>query len=154
MLVQPHSMQNSHEKSKTSPMLSFIRKLNIPWRTCSLLRCSWSAPILRKALGSDKLDLISRIFTKVSCVEECSAPSASCILLCRAFMGPRNRITSASPSIPPASIRITKCQSIVIRIPAAPTKLTTIPIRLGKIFIIPFLITLMSENTRFTSSPL
>ena len=106
------------------------------------------------ALGSDRLDLISRIFTNVSCVDECSAPSASCILLCRAFIGPRNRITSTSPNTPPTSIRITKCQSIAIRIPAAPTKLTTIPIKLGKILMIPFLITPISENTRFTSSPL
>ena len=154
MFAHPHNIQNSHEKSKTSPILSFIRKLNIPCRTCSLLRYSWSAPILRSCRPSDRLDFTSLILTKVSCTDECSRPSASCILLCRAFIGPRNRITRASPSAPPASIRMTKCQSIAIRIPAAPTKLTTIPIRLGRILMMPFLITLISEKTLFTSSPL
>ena len=50
--------------------------------------------------------------------------------------------------------RITKCQSIAIRIAEAPKKLTTMPIRLGRMLIMPFLITAMSEKTRFTSSPL
>ena len=147
-------MQKSQEKSKTSPMLSFIRKLNIPCRTCSLHRYAWSFPILRRDRSSDRLDLISRILTKVSWVEECSAPSASCILLCRAFIGPLKRSTTIRPSVPPTSIRITKCQSMAIRMPAAPTKLTTIPITLGRMLMMPFLITPISENTRFTSSPL
>ena len=106
------------------------------------------------ALSSETLDLISRMFSSVSCIEACSAPSASCILLWRFFIGLRNATTRARPNTPPQISKITKCQSIAIRIAEAPTKLTTMPIRLGRIFMMPFLITDMSENTRFTSSPL
>ena len=121
-----------------------------------MLRYSWSAPIRRSCLPSDRLDFTSLIFTKVSCTEECSRPSASCILFCAApSLGPVEQDHQRqSQRAAHQHQKLTKCQSMAIRIPAAPTKLTTIPIKLGRILIMPFLITFISENTRFTSSPL
>ena len=147
-------MQNSQEKSNTRPILSFMRKLNTPCRTCSCRRKSWCLKICLCALNSDRLALIRRMFSSVSCMDACRAPSASCIFLCCVFKGLRKASTTISPRIPPTMSRITKCQSIAIRIAEAPKKLTTMPSMLGRMLIMPFLITDMSEKTLFTSSPL
>ena len=136
------------------PIPLFMRMLSRPFRICSFCSFIRYPSISSSAYSSLTLALISFTFSMVSWVLACRASSASCMRLCRRFIGSRNPIVIATP-IPPARIITgTNRQSIVIRMIAAPMKLTAVVTMLGSRPITPPFTTLTSLKTRFTSCPL
>ena len=132
----------------------FMSMDSFPLRSCSDDRCSLSSSISRMARSSDTLAFTTRMFSSVSWVLACSASSASCMRLWRRFMGSRKAIIMPEPSSAANMSTGMNRQSIAMSMTAAPTKDTPVRRNVGSMVITPFLTTLTSENTRFTSSPL